>query len=188
MRLFVAFEVPSWIRADIGARVATVRESLPRARWVSPDAMHLTLVFLGEVEGERLPELEGVGTAAVAGEAPLRLRVGGAGSFPAGRPARVAWLGIESDRDFGPLARRLAEECARAATVEVDDKPYHPHLTLARCDPPWPRAAVADFGRAFSGGVGEPFAVAEAVLFRSTLGQGPARHEALQRWPLGGAR
>jgi 2'-5' RNA ligase len=188
VRLFVAFEVPAGIRAEIGARVATVRDSLPRARWVSPEAMHLTLVFLGEVDGERLPDLESAGTAAVAGEAPLRLRVGDAGGFPAGRPARVAWLGLESDRDLAPLARRLAEESARAASVEVDDKPYHPHLTLARCDPPWPRVAVAELGRAFSGGVGEPFAVAEAVLFRSTLGQGPARHEPLQRWPLGGAR
>jgi RNA 2',3'-cyclic 3'-phosphodiesterase len=188
VRLFVAFEVPSAIRAEIGARVATLRESLPRARWVSPEAMHLTLVFLGEVNGERLPDLESAGTAAVAGEAPLRLRVGAAGSFPAGRPARVAWLGLDSDRELAPLARRLAEDCGRAASVEVENKPYHPHLTLARCDPPWPRAAVADLGRAFSGGIGEPFAVAEAVLFRSTLGQGPARHEALQHWPLGGAR
>ena len=188
MRLFVAFEVPTGIRAEIGARVAAVRESLPRARWVNAEAMHLTLVFLGEVNGERLPNLESAGTASVAGEAALRLRVGEAGGFPPGRPARVVWLGLESDRDLGPLARRLAEDCARAASVEVDDKPYHPHLTLARCDPPWPRAAVADLGRAFSSGVGEPFAVAEAVLFRSTLGQGPARHQALQRWPLGGAR
>lgn len=188
MRLFVALEVPSAIRCAIGERVAAVRETLPRARWVNPEAMHLTLVFLGEVDGERLPDLERAGTSAVAGEAPLTLRVANGGSFPPGRPARVVWLGIESDRDLAPLAQRLAADCARAAGVEADEKPYHPHLTLVRCEPPWPRAAVAELSRAFSGGIGEPFAVAEAVLFRSTLGQGPARHEALQHWRLGGSR
>jgi 2'-5' RNA ligase len=188
VRLFVAFEVPSALRQEIVARAGRRRERLPRARWLGPEAMHLTLVFLGEVGEERLPALAAAATACLAAETPLRLRVGEAGSFPPGRPARVVWLAVEADREIGALQRRLAAACAAAAGVDPDDKPYHPHLTLARCDPPWGQDEVSRLAAAFTGGVGEPFAVAEAVLFRSHLGGGPARHEALERWTLGAGR
>ncbi len=183
----MAFELAAALRREIVERAARLRDRLPRARWVGEEALHLTLVFLGEVDEARLPALAQAGAASLAGERPLRLRVGEAGSFPPGRPARVVWLAVEADRDLGALQRQLAVTCADAAGVDSDDKPYHPHLTLARCDPPWTQVAVSHLAQAFAGG-GEPFAVAEAVLFRSHLGSGPARHEPLQRWVLAGGR
>jgi 2'-5' RNA ligase len=184
VRLFVAFEIPPELRLEIIRRSLPSREELPPARWLSAEAMHLTLVFLGEVGENRLSALERAGADALAGEAPIRLRIGEAGSFPPGRPARIVWLAVESDRDLGPLQRRLWAACGPAAGVLPDGKPYHPHLTLARCEPPWPIAARQRLASVFAGGVGEPFGAGEAVLFRSHLGGGPARHEAIQRWPL----
>ena len=185
MRLFVAFEIPPSDRREIARRNRELREELPRARWLDAEAMHLTAVFLGEVAADRLPALRAAGAEALSGETPIAMRIGEAGSFPPGRPARVVWLAVDADRDLAPLQRRLAEACRVAAGVELGDKPFRPHLTLARCAPPWPRSACARLAAAYAGGVGEPFEVAEAVLFSSHLGGGPARHEALQRWPLG---
>jgi 2'-5' RNA ligase len=184
VRLFVAFEIPPELRLEISRRSLSSRDELPPARWLGAAAMHLTLVFLGEVGEDRLGALGRAGAAALAGEAPIRLRIGEAGSFPPGRPVRVVWLAVESDRDLGPLQGRLSAACGAAAGVEPDGKPYHPHLTLARCAPPWPLAACQRLSSVFAGGVGEPFEAGEAVLFRSHLGGGPARHEAIQRWPL----
>lgn len=184
MRLFVALEIPPELRLEITRRSLPSRDELPPARWLGAEAMHLTLVFLGEVGEDRLSALGQAGTGALAGEGPVRLRIGEAGSFPPGRPARVVWLAIEPDRDLAPLQSRLAAACGSAAGVQPDAKPYHPHLTLARCAPAWPIAACRRLSSVFAGGVGEPFTAAEAVLFRSHLGGGPARHEAIQRWPL----
>jgi 2'-5' RNA ligase len=187
VRLFVAFEIPRLLREAIARRNRALREELPRARWLEPEAMHLTAVFLGEVGGEKLAALQEAGGESLAAEPPVRLRVGEAGSFPTGRPARVVWLAVDSDRDLIPMQRRLAVACGAAAGVEPDAKPFHPHLTLARCAPAWPRAAVERLAVAYADGIGEPFEVAEAILFHSRLGDGPARHEPLQHWALGAA-
>jgi 2'-5' RNA ligase len=180
----VAFEIPPELRLEIAGRSLPSRGELPPARWLGAEAMHLTLVFLGEVGEDRVGALGRAGSAALAGESPIRLRIGEAGSFPPGRPARVVWLAVESDRDLGSLQRRLSAACGQAAGVQPDGKPYHPHLTLARCAPPWPIAASKALWSLYAGGVGEPFEAREAVLFRSHLGGGPARHEPIQRWPL----
>lgn len=187
MRTFLAFEVPADLRQAIGARLAPLREQLPRARWSEPSAMHLTLVFLGEIEESSLPRLADELRGVFAGEPPCRMSVGDVGEFPSGRPARVIWLAIDSSRDLSPLRARAATACQRAAGVTPDDRPFHPHLTLARCEPPWPRAAVAKLRQAAGGPWGAPFTASEAVLYRSHLGRGGARHEALLRLPLAGA-
>lgn len=180
----MAFEIPPGLRLEITRRSLPSRDGLPPARWLDAEAMHLTLVFLGEVGEDRLSALEQAGSGAVTREAPIRLRIGEAGSFPPGRAARVVWLAVEPDRDLAPLQRRLRAACGAAAGVRPDAKSYQPHLTLARCIPPWPIAACTRLASIFAGGVGEPFEVGEAVLFRSHLGGGPTRHEAIQRWPL----
>jgi 2'-5' RNA ligase len=180
----VAFEIPLELRREIVRRNLALRERLPRARWLEAESMHLTLVFLGEVVEDRLSALRAAGAGVLASEPPVQLRLGDTGSFPPGRPARVVWLGVEADRDLAPLQRRLAAACGTAAEVRPDAKPYHPHLTLARCEPPWPLTACTRLAAAYADRVGEPFDLGEAVLFRSHLGGGPARHEALERWPL----
>ena len=75
MRLFVAFEIPEPVRREVRRRMAGPRERLPRARWVDPDVLHLTLLFLGEVAPERVAALAGrLGLAFAAHPAlPLRL-------------------------------------------------------------------------------------------------------------------
>ncbi|HXU33504.1 MAG TPA: 2'-5' RNA ligase family protein, partial [Thermoanaerobaculia bacterium] len=78
-----------------------------------------------------------------------------------------------------------------------EEGPFVPHLTVARCRDPWQRPAIATFTSAFSGAIGEPFPVSEAVLVRSHLGEivsrgdgtegKGSRHEVLLRMPLGQA-
>ena len=95
MRLFVAIEIPEPVCREVKRRVAGLRDRLPRARWVDPEVLHLTLLFLGEVAAERVEGLATALRAAFAPVPPLGLRLRGAGTFPPGRPARVAWVGVE---------------------------------------------------------------------------------------------
>ncbi|HSL82843.1 MAG TPA: 2'-5' RNA ligase family protein, partial [Thermoanaerobaculia bacterium] len=86
VRLFLALDLPAEHRAEIGRRAARLKADLPPARWVSPENLHLTLVFLGATEEEAVPGLLAAATPAFAGGGPLELRVAGAGTFPPGRP------------------------------------------------------------------------------------------------------
>lgn len=122
MRLFVALEVPEPARREVRRRLAGLRERLPRARWVDPEVLHVTLQFLGEVAGERAAPLADALRDAAAGFAPLPLRLARGGTFPPGRPARVAWVGVEAPPEIAALQAALASaaETALANTAEVE--------------------------------------------------------------------
>ena len=187
MRLFVALEVPEPPRREVRRRVAGLRERLPRARWVDPDQMHLTLLFLGEVAtGQVAPLAEGLG-GAFAGFPPLPLRLSGAGTFPVGRPARVAWIGVAAPPEIFALqaaVRRAARQAIDLAPA--DERPWQPHVTLARCPSPWPRGAAEKFVVAFPAEIGPPFLATHGVLVESRLSpQGP-RYRILSEMPLAG--
>jgi 2'-5' RNA ligase len=188
VRLFVAIEIPDGARREVRRRSERLRGELPRARWVDPALLHLTLVFLGEVDPARQEPLAGALRVAFAAHPALELGLEGAGGFPPGRPARVAWVGVRSASAIAPLQSAVAAAASAAAGVAPEEREFHPHLTLARCDPPWGAEALERFRQVFAGPVGERFVASSGVLFESRLGPGGARHIALGEYPLAEVR
>jgi 2'-5' RNA ligase len=181
MRLFVAVVPPPDVVEALAAAVGSRDESL---RWVPPEQWHLTLVFCGDVEERRVPELsERLGRAA-ARTSPFPVRLAGVGTFPnqAAR-ARVLWTGLTGDTTS---LSRLAERCSAAARrtgIEVEDRPFRPHLTLARA-----RRDVADAREVvsrLSAYDGRPWTVSSIRLVHSMLGA-RVRHETLAEPVLSG--
>ncbi len=187
MRLFVAIEIPSEIRDQLERRTLAARKDLPSARWVKPRAMHLTLVFLGETDEARLPDLHRELGAAFAAVESMALTVGGAGAFPPRGRKRVLWAGVEAGGDLGGLQARVAEAVERAAGIEVERRPYHPHITLARCKPPWPAAAAQRLATALGDQPAGAFGADRGSLIASELLPSGARYRTLESYPLGGA-
>jgi 2'-5' RNA ligase len=188
MRLFVALEVPEPVRREVRRRVAGLRERLPRARWVNPDVLHLTLLFLGEVAPERLAALAEGLRRAFAPFPELPLRLAGGGTFPVGRPARVAWIGVTAPPELAPLQAAAAQAARQAiGAPPADERSYHPHVTLARCPSPWPRGAAEKFVAAFPGEIGPPFVAARGVLVESRLSPRGPSYRDLADLPLGAA-
>jgi len=195
VRLFVALPVAPGARRAVGERVEAERRSLPPARWVRPENLHLTLVFLGELDPDRVGPLAAALGPAFAAHAPMRLRLAGAGCFPppsggGRRPARVAWVGVEADGGDAEL-EALRADVAAAAVESVghrpDGRPWSPHLTVARPRPPWPARDAEAFVRAFAPPAGEPFVVDRGALVASELGEGAgggALYRDVESFPL----
>lgn len=187
MRLFVALEIPEPVRREVSRRMAGLRERLPKARWVDPAAIHLTLVFLGEVaDAKDVDRLAAALRAAFAPFPPMTLRLSEAGTFPPGRPARVAWLGVDAPDELEDLQAAAVRAAAEAVGHEPEDRPYHPHVTLARCPSPWGKDIVAKLSAAFPAEVGPPFAVDRGVLMESKLSPRGARYRVVVELPLQG--
>ena len=184
LRLFVALDLPAGHRREIGRRAAGLRGELPAARWVRPEAMHLTLSFLGDTPAERVDDLTAALAPAFAAAPPLGLALAGAGTFPPGRPARVAWVAVTGPPALSALQRRVAGAAAEAVGGPVERKPFHAHVTVARPRRPWNRRAAERFATAFETPVGEPFTVREGVLYRSELDPEGAIYTPLARFPL----
>ena len=151
----------------------------PRERW------HLTVAFLGEVEPDRLPDVEDALGKAVAGweAAAPRVRLAGGGRFGRGR-FTVVWAGIGGDVASMTLLAGSVRRQLKRARVPFDHKPFRPHLTLARPSGRLsPTEVAADLAvlRAYQG----PFwTVGELRLVRSHLGPDPA-HETVAAYGLG---
>jgi 2'-5' RNA ligase len=178
VRLFVAVELPTAVRDDLDAALPSLRAVSPEhLRWVPPARWHLTLAFLGEVAEPAADELRERLARAARRHGPTQLTVRGGGRFD----GRVLWAGLVGDVD---ALRRLAQSVAagaRRAGVPVEDRPYRPHLTLARARRPTdlrPLAAgLADYA-------GPAWQATEIALVHSHLGPEP-RYDTLVTWPLG---
>ncbi|HEX2190977.1 MAG TPA: RNA 2',3'-cyclic phosphodiesterase [Longimicrobiaceae bacterium] len=179
-RLFLAVELTDELRRELDAhlRAALGGRPLP-GRAVAPAGWHLTLRFLGDTPPDRRAEVARALRRADPGS-PFTLGFGSLGAFP--RPARasVLWLGVEEGEAPLRALAAVAEEAARGAGFPPEERPFSPHLTLARIRPAQDVRGVVGRVPAFGGRL----PVAALVLFRSRLGPGGARYEAVERFPL----
>lgn len=131
-RLFVALDLGPDLRRELAACVQRLRPAVPETKWVRPEAMHLTLAFLGDTPLERLDELSAVLTAVTSGTAPFSCAVKGIGVFPGTRRPAVVWAGIDAGSvRLGQLAQRVREGLA-AASLPSDPHPFAAHVTIGR--------------------------------------------------------
>jgi 2'-5' RNA ligase len=124
--------------------------------------------------------VEGAGPAVAAAPA-MRLRLAGGGRFGSRRRPQVAWTGLDGDVvPLVDLAARLAT-VARALRLEVDERPFKPHLTLGRWRPGQP--ADGDVMDDLADYRGPEWPVAEVRLVESRLGPKPT-HTTLAACPV----
>ncbi len=181
-------EVPERVSNALDRTLAALREELPPARWVSGANRHLTLAFLGTVEARDLKELDVALAPVFAARRAFELELGDRGSFPAGRPGRVVWVGFRPSKALDQLQQAVVEAC-RERGFDIERRPFSPHLTLARCRTPWPRGACDAWRKdlpartdlATRGGV---FTVTRGCLFESVHGPGGVHYEMVRSYPL----
>ena len=181
MRLFVALTPPDEVVEELITSTAALHELAPRLRWTRPEHWHVTLAFLGDVGDDVVPELGRRINRAAARYPPLSLSFGGGGRFG----HQVLWTRVHGDRE---ALRRLAgsvQAVARRCRLLVEQRPYRPHLTLARA------GATADLRplvERLTSWQGQQWVATRLYLVRSRLGaglNGSALHEPIAGWPLG---
>lgn len=170
MRLFVAIELPESVKDQL----SRLQEGVPGARWADPDQMHLTLRFVGEVDGPTRHELDH--TLARVDRASFELELAGVGHFETGRIPRVLWAGVRKSPELEDLQGRV-DRAVRAAGIGAEDRRFMPHVTLARLRDT-PPARVSRFLAHNGLFASDPFPVEGFTLFSSVLGRGGASHRA----------
>ncbi len=176
MRLFVGIELPPEIRA----RLARLANGIPGARWTSAEQMHLTLRFIGEVDGARLQDID----SALAGtsDAAFDMRISGLGVFGTKRAPRLLWAGVEPTEPIEHLQMKVETALLRSG-LDASPRKYHPHITLARLK----GARIARLGQFIeaNGAIStEMFAINEYVLFSSHLSHNGAIYRREARYGL----
>ena len=125
MRLFIALSLPALIRA----RLAELEHGLPGARWVVPENLHLSLRFIGEVDGRQAHDIDAA--LAQVRASCFSLGLSGVGRFGQGRKSRALWVGTDPNPDLDRLYLKI-EQAVRSAGLPAEGRKFKPHVTLAR--------------------------------------------------------
>jgi RNA 2',3'-cyclic 3'-phosphodiesterase len=130
VRLFVALDFPDAVRQTLRELIARLQPGFRSAKWVRPEAMHITLKFIGEVDGEKLAPIRGA-LAPVHSTAPVEIHFRGLGFFPNERRPRVLWCGVEASTNLAELAEAVQRALVPLG-IPAESRDFVPHLTLAR--------------------------------------------------------
>lgn len=163
--------------------LAPLRADFPTTRWMRPDVLHLTLVFMGEVDAARVPDLAKDLDKVASRHVAYETRVDGAGGHiddgPGRRPGGVAWLTLAAGfKATADLADDV--DVATGARMYNDRQRPGPHLTVARAVDAAVLAALRDLAPTLR----LEWPTSSIVLFRSHLGPGGSRYEPLSTHEL----
>ncbi len=185
-RTFIGIDIGDGIRNNAVSLQETLAKTGAEVKWASPDSLHVTLLFLGEVDDRELHPVCKAVAAVAATEPAFTLRVGGVGAFPNARRPKVVWGGVtDGAESLQRLNAALEEEMLELGCYRTEERGYTPHLTLGRVKGDSDSALLAaDLPKRLNWDGGR-FAVDEVLVFSSDMERGGPVYTVIGRAPLG---
>ncbi|MBS0166752.1 MAG: RNA 2',3'-cyclic phosphodiesterase [Nitrospira sp.] len=145
IRAFLAVELSEGLRRqiatvqqDLQSRLGDASSKAVRIAWVQPSSIHLTMRFLGDTDEQLLEPMREALATVRRSHPTIQISIDRLQAFPSLRQPRVLWVGpseqwIKSDaaKQLTALHREI-ESCCRSFGFVTEDKPFTPHLTVAR--------------------------------------------------------
>lgn len=177
IRLFVAIDLPASVRQRLQGLCAGV----PGAKWSKNDQFHLTIRFIGEVDGAVFRDV--VNALQPIDAPPFDLQLAGVGTWGDRRRAHVLWVGVRASEPLVRLHDKI-ENALQRIGLAPDRRKYQPHITLARLNGT-SQGKLTEFLAHHDGFATEAFPVRSFVLYSSFLSHSGAIHRPEATFPLG---
>jgi 2'-5' RNA ligase len=133
LRTFIAVGIDKTIRDHAVALQESLGRSGADVKWVEPENLHVTLLFLGEVQDRTVPDVCRAVTDVAAGLAPFEMTIEGAGAFPNARRPKTLWVGVGDGRqEVVALHDALEPPLLDLGCYRREERQYTPHLTVGR--------------------------------------------------------
>ncbi|HXC14805.1 MAG TPA: RNA 2',3'-cyclic phosphodiesterase [Stellaceae bacterium] len=175
LRLFVGIGFPPALKL----RLSLLCSGIPKARWVDPGNLHLTLRFIGELPEDVAADVDEALARVRARRFPLQLA--GTGVFGGDRP-RNLWVGVERNPELTALRDKIEHALTRAG-LPPEPRKFAPHVTLARLHNP-PVDQIAEFLGVHAGFRAEPLPVEAFSLIASYPTKAGSVYEDQADYPL----
>lgn len=175
MRLFVAIAMPDAVRTSL----EMLQSGVPGARWSPRENMHLTLRFIGEVDGRDAREIDEALATIAAPSFTLMLK--GTGHFGGKNPSAL-WAGVEASGALLHLQRKI-ESALQRVGLDAEQRKFNPHVTLAYLRGA-PLMKVMEFLSGHGLYQSPPFPVREFTLYESTMTPNGSLYVPMQSYPL----
>ena len=131
IRAFLAIDLNATIREALDEFQDQVAPILA-IKWVLPHSMHLTVKFLGDIDGGQVTGVQDALREVVKDASPFSLTIKGLGGFPSLQRPRILWAGVSGEVDHLEWLVACVESALSPLGFVQEDRPYHPHLTLSR--------------------------------------------------------
>jgi 2'-5' RNA ligase len=185
-RTFIAVETSPAVRRRAVALQDKLRASQVNASWTDPEKMHITLMFLGDVDDREIPEVcKRVATAAAPFD-PFLVEFSRAGAFPASDRPRTVWIGVDQGSQELVALQSAIQESLVEMRFPREQRIYKPHLTIARVREGGPRQTrLAELLAHYHDFKAESCEVSEVLILASYLDRAGPTYQILGRGPLG---
>jgi RNA 2',3'-cyclic 3'-phosphodiesterase len=186
-RTFIGIDISGDTRDAATDLQEALAKTGARVKWVEPENMHVTLLFLGDIDDRELVAVCRAVKEVAAREAPFSLSVSGLGAFPNLRRPKVLWVGIKDGTE--PLHRLNAALEERMLDLNVyrqEEHGYTPHLTLGRVSDAGSGTTAAGEMQKHLAWDGGRTAVGEVVVYSSEMERSGPVYRVLGRAPLTG--
>lgn len=182
-RIFIAVKVEPG--AALKKMIFTLKSSFAseRIKWVDLLNIHLTLAFLGDTEEKRLEALSGLLKNICNGYPSFEFLLSGTGVFKNFRDPKVIWAGIINSVELNEL-QSLIGSGLRSADFVFPERPYNPHLTLARIKTVSDNENLRKVLLKYSGTAFQKVPVKEVILFESILRPEGPLYKPLEKYLL----
>jgi 2'-5' RNA ligase len=178
MRAYVAIFPPQSVRLAL-FRAAHHLPAGRDFRLISPEKLHLTLKFLGDVAGDNLVQVKQALEPLGERHEPFEVRTSGFGAFPSEKKARILWAGVGEGSESLRAVAQNVEDLLQPAGFAKEQRPYIPHLTLAR--------ARGRKAKLENGSISPPalrFRVSSVQLVKSVPMAGGVTYSVLETYPF----
>jgi RNA 2',3'-cyclic 3'-phosphodiesterase len=189
IRSFIAIELPSELKAILGSfQDEMVSAGGSSVKWVSPDSIHITLKFLGNIFTEKVQSISSAIEQACAGVEPFILEMGELGGFPNLKQPRVLWVGLHGDIERVKSLQMSIDNNLAKLGFDKEKREFTPHITLARMRDKASSVDRKKFGERVTGGTFDfryKINVESINLMRSQLLPSGAVYSCLAKLKLG---
>lgn len=187
VRAFIAIEIPEEIKKELASIRDELKKNLGKVSnisWAKPETTHLTLKFLGDVPEEKIKTIEEALRLSAAGIKAFNISITGIGCFPNLENPRVLWAGTQESAEIKNLHAAI-EDSLHAVGFEKEEKPFKPHLTLARIKNQAEGRKISKAIKELKTDIKADFTADSVILFKSELHLKGAVHTPLAKIILG---
>lgn len=132
IRSFLAFDLPEELAQVVARTSDDLRKTRLSVRWVHPDNIHLTVVFMGDMEEGSIDAIGDSVRGVCSGYAPFEVMIKGAGYFGSIRSPRVIWIGMDGNIERMNSFRDSLQKALKPYGIKEEARPFRPHITLGR--------------------------------------------------------
>ncbi len=188
IRSFLAIELPKAILKKIEEIQGDLKSSHADVRWVSPEKIHFTLKFFGNIEEARIEPIIKAIENSIHNTQVFSLGAKGIGAFPHWKNPRVIWMGVIDEKGILiPFQKQLETELEKIG-FEPEERAFQPHLTLGRVNSSREKEELIRRMEGYREEIFGEISVKSVILFKSDLRPTGPIYTPLKEVKLGGQK